>query len=176
MIAQLSSREKTLVIGVGTVVFLFVNFFVIDYIRKNKTTLDLDLSRQTAQLRAIKARSSEKEKWEQRETWLTAKQPKLVNDDSAGVQLLERVKEVARKHDATLENPSIRVAARRPDVTAISVDVDVKSPWKGLIAFLNELQQPDQFVVLEKTNLKIDTADQTRMHGKFTIAKWYAAK
>ena len=176
MIGQLSTREKNLAIVVSAIAFLFVNFFVIDYFRRNKTALAADLARQKTQLATMKQRFADKPKWEQRDAWLTATLPKAANDDTAGVQLLDRVKDLARKYDVTLEKPAIRIPTRRAEVTAISVDMDVKSSWKGLIQFLSELQQPDQFTVLERANLKIDNADQTRMHGVCTIAKWYAPK
>lgn len=176
MSAQLSSREKLLSIGVGTVVFLFVNYFVVGYFLTNRATLNAGFVSKTAQLRTLKTRFAEKPMWEQRDTWLAEKMPKLANDDAAGVQLLDLVKAAAQKHDVKLENTAIRVPGRRPEATAISIEVDSKSSWKSLIALLNELQQPEQFIVIEKANLKKDNVDETQMSGKFTIAKWYAPK
>ena len=176
MSAQLSSREKFLSIGVGTVVFLFVNYFVVGYFLTNRATLAAGVVSKTAQLRTLKMRFAEKPVWEQRDAWLAAKMPKLENEDFASGKLLEVVREAAKKHDITLDKTAINVAGRRPGTTAISIEVDSKSSWKSLIAFLNELQQPEQFIVIEKANLKKDSADETQMSGKFTIAKWYAPK
>ncbi len=107
---------------------------------------------------------------------LKEKQPKLANEDSAGLQLLELVKELAKKHVVTIETPVIRQPIKKPDFTSVGVEIETKSTWKSLIAFLGELQNPEQFIVLDSANLKIDTADQTQMRGKFKIARWYAPK
>ncbi len=176
MKAQLTQREKVLSIAVGSAAFLFVNFFVVDFFLKKKAALDLGIVRQKSQLAATRMRFAEKATWQEREAWLVAKQPKITNEDSAGVQLLDQVNKLASAQGVVLENPVIRPAARRPDTVAISVEVALKSPWKSLVPFMSALQQPDQFMVLEKANLKIDSKDQTQMEARFTVAKWYAPK
>jgi len=60
--------------------------------------------------------------------------------------------------------------------TAISVELQTKSTWPALITFLEHLQGPEQFIVVESANLRVDTSDPTMMRGNFKIAKWYAPK
>jgi hypothetical protein len=176
MKATLTQREKVLSIVVGSVAFLFVNYLVVDVFKKNKAALTLGIARQTSQLKLTRARSSEKALWQQREAWLGEQLPKLTNEDSASVQLLDEVKKLAAMHSVTIENPQIRPATRRPEATVVSLEIEVRSPWKSLVGFLGDLQKPGLFVVLEKTSLKVDAKDQTQMAGKFTVAKWYAPK
>ncbi len=176
MKAQLTQREKVLSMIVGTAAFLFVNYLVIDLFTKNKAALTVGVARQTSQLKLTRARSSEKPLWQEREAWLAAQLPKLTNEDSASVQLLDEVKKLAATHSVTIENPQIKPAARRADYTTVALEIDVRSPWKALVGFLGDLQKPGLFVVLEKTNLKVDAKDQTQMAGRFTVAKWYAPK
>ena len=88
--------------------------------------------------------------------------------------MLAQVRELAKKHTVTLNSPEIRVPTRRPEYTSISVEIDTKGPWKSLLAFLRELQTPEQFIVLETANLRTDPSDQTQMHGHLRIAKWFA--
>jgi hypothetical protein len=173
---QLTQREKILSSVVGVIAFIFVNWIVIDLFQKNRKALTLGLDRQAKTLKLTQSRSPEKPLWQEREAWLAAQQPVLTNEDGASVQLLDEVKKIAAMHAVTVENPQLRPATRRPDSTVVSLEVDVRSPWKELVAFLGELQKPGLFVVLEKANLKVDAKDQTQMAGKFTIAKWYAPK
>jgi hypothetical protein len=112
--------------------------------------------------------------WAQREQWLQAKQPRLENPDTAGVQLLDSVRELARRHTVLLENAAIRTPEHRPNCTSVALEVETKSPWSPLVEFLQELQTPEQFVALESVNLKIDPADATQVRGRFKIARWYA--
>ena len=176
MSGPLSTRERNLSILVGAIVFLLVTVFVTDYFLKSKARLTADLAVKTRQLRTMQMRSAEKGKWEQRAAWLAAKQPKLVSEERAGGQLLDQIKELAKKHSVLIESPVIRQSVRKPEYTAVGVEIETKSPWSALIAFLGELQTPEQFIVLDSANLKIDGTDATQMRGKFKIARWYAPK
>ncbi len=177
MKTQLSQREKVLSIAVGSVAFVFVNWIVIDLFLKNKATLTAGLERQAKTLQLTQARAPEKPLWQEREAWLAAQPPVLTNEDGASVQLLEEVKKIAAAHSVTVENPQLRPATRRPESTVVSLEIEVRSPWKALVAFFDELQKGGRFnVVVEKANLKVDAKDQTQMAGKFTLAKWYAPK
>ena len=176
MSRQLSSREKNLSLFVGAILFLGVTFFSGEYFLRNRARLGADLARNRSQLKTMQTLSGEKALWEQREAWLREKQPKLTDEDGAGVKLLDHIKQLATKKSVLLENPVIRPPVRKPDYTAIGVEIETKSSWRDLIAFLGELQTPEQFIVLDTANLKIDGADPTQMRGRFKIARWYAPK
>ena len=95
-------------------------------------------------------------------------------DDTAGVQLLDEIKALARKHGVLLENPLIRPPEPQSDDVAVAIEVEVKSAWSPLISFLYDLQTPESFVALDSANLRVDAEDQTRLHGRFKIARWHA--
>jgi hypothetical protein len=174
MSRTLSRREKTLAAIVAAVVFVFANFFLLDWCWKSVAKGRTEIVTKRKQLAALESLSEQRDFWEQRSAWLTAKQPKLASSDDAAVQLLNKIKDLARKHEVLLERPSIRVAERQPEYVSISVEVETKSAWKPLIGFLRELQSPEQFIAVESASLKIDTADATQMRGRFRIAQWYA--
>ena len=176
MSGPLSTREKTLSILVGTVVFLLVTFFVTDYFLKSKARLTADLALKTRQVKAMQMRSADKALWEQRAAWLAEKQPKAGDEKRAGVQLQEQIKELAKKHLVLLDNQSTPEPVSKPHCLAIGFNVQTKSTWKELIAFLGELQAPEQFIAFDFVKLTIDAADATQMHGEFKIARWYAPK
>lgn len=176
MSRTLTAREKQLALIVGTVVFLFGNYLLIEGIWKSTTRLRGEIASKTKQLQFSRSMTSDLAFWEQRDAWLKAKQPRLENPDTAGVQLLNQIKDLAKKHSVLLENPAIRVPERQANYTSISVEVETKSAWKPLISFLHELQNPEQFIAVETANLKIDPADATQMRGRFRIARWYAPR
>ena len=176
MSTQLSNRERNLSILVGAIVFLAATFYVGNYFLTNHTRLSAQLALKAKQLKDLQSVSAEKSLWEQREKWLREKQPQLADDDSGGVKLLDQVKELAKTKQVLLEKPVIRPVVRKPDYQAITVELETKSTWPALIAFLGSLQSPEQFIVLESANLKIDATDQTQMRGKFKISRWFAPK
>jgi hypothetical protein len=175
--SQLSSREKTLATIVGLAAFIFVTVLVVDYFLKNQTRLRSELARNTGAIVAMRRQLAERPMWEQREAWLQAKQPKLASsDDVAGGQLLDAVKELAKKNAVQVVTQSLRLPAHLPEYSSISVELETTSTWPSVIGFLRDLQGPEQFIVLEGANLKIDDKDATQMRGSFKIAKWFAPK
>ena len=176
MSGTLSSRERILSILVGSIAFILITFFVADYFLKNKARLDADLALKTRVLKRVQGLGAEKALYEQRDVWLREKQPRLDNEDRAGEQLREQVKELAKKHTVLIDKAEFRATERKPEYTAIGIVINTKSSWAALIAFLGELQTPEQFIVFDLAKLKIDDTDQTQMRGEFKIARWYAPK
>lgn len=174
MSRELSTREKRLATMVGVVLFLFVTAWLIDWGWTEVGRLRGDIAAKSKQLRAMQTMTADLAFWEKRDAWVQARQPRLTNPDTAGVQLLDHVKQLAKKHSVLLENPAILVPASQPQYLSVSVEVETKSAWKPLIEFLQDLQQPAEFIAVESSNLKIDPADPTQMRGRFRIARWYA--
>ena len=174
MSRTLTQREKVLSMIVGGAVLLIVNLFVIDYFLTNRAKLSSDTVRKTAQLATMQKLLAAAPQYAQQDARLRATQPRLENEATAGVQLLNQVQDAARKDAITVEQPSIGMVERRPYCTAISVTLDTKSTWKSLVLFLAKLQTPDQYIVIESGELQVDNGDPTQMRGKFKISKWYA--
>jgi hypothetical protein len=174
---QMTARERTLATIVGVVGFIMVTYFVVDYFLKNQTLLRTDLARNTAALSAMHRQLGEKAMWDRREAWLQGKQPKLASsEDVAGGQMLEHVKEIAKKNSVQIGQQALRPPAQNPEYSSISVEIATTSTWPSLIGFMRELQGPDQFIVFEAADLMIDDKDATQMKGNFKIAKWFAPK
>jgi hypothetical protein len=172
----LTQREKILSYLVGGAVLFIVNLFVVDYFFTQRAKLSGDIVRKTAQVRAMKQLLNDAPRWAREDAQLRATQPRLENEATAGVQLLNQVQEAARQQGVTVEQPAIGPVDQKPTYTAASLTLDTKSTWKSLVMFLARLQGPQQFIVVESGELQVDTADPTQMRGKFKIAKWYAPK
>jgi hypothetical protein len=173
---EMSPKERTMAMVIGLIAVIVISYLVVDYFLKNQTRLRTELARNTAALATMRRQMAEKPMWDQRDAWLQAKQPRLGSEDTAGVQLLDRVKEVAKKNSVEVTSQALRPPAHLADYSSISVDLETTSTWPSLIGFMRELQGPEQFVVLEGVNLKIDDKDATQMRGNFKIAKWFAPK
>jgi hypothetical protein len=176
MSTQMSSRERTLALIVGVILAIFINLLLVKFFLGHRQRLTEELSAKKSEMEALQVLFSEKEMWEQRGAWLEAKQPKLTQESNAGVQLHDRVQELAKKHVVLLESPVLGAAERRPNQTAVTFTFETKSPWPALIAFLHEAQSPEAFTVFESANIQKDPGDPTQMRGKFKVARWYAPK
>ncbi len=176
MTGRMSKREKVLSTLVGGTVAILLNLFLISFFVKNHARLRGERTQKQEQLAAMQTLMLDRPLWEEREAWLLAKQPRIENEATAGGKLLDQVQELARQHAIVLEVPAIGTPERRPQMVSVPVTLETKSTWKALVGFLRELQGPEQFIVIESGNLRIDPQDQTQMRGKFRVAKWYAAK
>jgi len=171
---NLSPRERILAFVVGGIAFAFAAFFLVNLFLDTRTQLRAQLRSKTAQLRAMRALAAQEALWNKREAWLLAKQPKLDNQDSAGVQLLGQIKDAAKKCQVLLDHPEIGSPDQHGDYVSVSVGLETSSSWPAMLDFLHEFQAPEKFIVIEGANLKIDDQDHTRMRGHFKIARWFA--
>ena len=169
----LTQSEKTLALVVGSLAFVLFNLLLISFFLNQKARMQADIAAKSAQLKTLQILFSERDRWKKREDWLQKTQPKLENESRAGVELLEKVKQIAKSNEVLLENPAWGILEKTTFYRSVPVSIETKSSWPELIAFLRTIQQPDQFLVLEKANVQIDPGDPSRMRGKFSVAKWY---
>ena len=171
--AHLNPRERRLVVIVGTIVFLLLNWYIWGKLfgALDRARTDLVARRNTRKVQEVFIR--ERSLWEKRAQWLKQHQPTLKGPGDAST-LLDQVKQVAGKHNVLIENPAIGTSDATPDHQAVFASFDVKSAWPGLVHFLYDVQQPESFIVFESITLNIDAADPTQMRGKMKIARWFA--
>ena len=172
---KLSAREKTLATVVGGVVFLLLNLALFSALAKKNDALRMEMEQRRSDWSAMKELMGEEGLWEARDAALTARQPKLENENAAGVELFDSLRQLAKNCGVTPENPVIsEEVVNNGFYRSVSVSLDTESSWSNLVAFLYALQKPDQFLVCEAATINVDPADQTKMAGHFKIARWYA--
>jgi hypothetical protein len=170
----LSSREKVLAGAVGVVVFIVLNLFLVSAFARKNATLRTQLAQQRIEWAAMQELLGEQPLWAGRDAALTAHQPKLTNENTAGVALWDMIRALAKTHSVTLENPVFGGGIKNQWYHSVPVSVDTHSSWPDLIGFLYAVQKPDQFIVCEGANIQVDPSDQTKMLGHFKIARWYS--
>jgi Tfp pilus assembly protein PilO len=170
----MTSREKTLAMIVGAIILVVVNLFLFNFFMKNYRRLKTDFAAKKEQLEVMHGLYADREMWDARDGWLKDHFPKLQNESTASPELLERIKNQAKTHSVQLENPSLGVTQKKPNYTGAPVTFDTKSTWHDLSAFLFELQNPEQFIVVESVDLKVHPSENTQMQGKFRVAKWFS--
>jgi Tfp pilus assembly protein PilO len=171
---SMSKRERVLAFLVGGTVFLLLNLFLLTAIARKQTSLRNELSTRRNDWASIQQLLAERDLWKQRDAWLDSKQPKLTNETTDYVQLLDQLRDLAKQHDITLENPTAGSPEKTQWYHSVSVNMETRSSWQSLIAFLQAVQTPERFMVFESANIQIDGEDATKMHGTFKIARWYA--
>jgi hypothetical protein len=188
MLAQMSSRERTLALLVGGVLVILVNLVLIKFFLQKRTEFQVQIAKTKGAIEGLKQKELQRALWSERDAWLTANLPTLGDQMVANRELSEFVKEVAKKHTVTIETPNPGTPLPQKDYTALGVRVTAKAPWQStpdaataakvppLIEFLRELQAPGNFIVLDPLDLKVDATDKTQLRAEVTVTKWYAPK
>lgn len=171
--SRMTSRERLLSLAVAAVVFLLFNILAWSWLfgAIEQSREDLDKRQATRKEEAVFIK--ERDLWTARDKWLQQHQPLIKNPAEAST-LLTQLQEAAAKRNVLMENPQIGSGETTPNHRAVWASVDTRSPWRPLIEFLYDIQQPEAFVVFESVNLSVDTNDPTTMRGKFKIARWFA--
>ncbi len=170
----LSPRERLLASIVGAVLLILVNLMLVSAFSRRYTALRAQLSSRRAEWAAMQSLLSEQSLWAKRDAALTAKQPRLNNENAAGVELLDLVRSIALRDHVTLENESFPGITKASAYRSVPVLLDSHSSWPDLVSFLYTIQQPDQFIVCELATIQQDPNDASKILGHFKIARWYA--
>ena len=179
---RMSRREMVLATIVGAAVVLLINFAVINFFLKKQRELRKDLADRAAELETKQLLLAEKDAWASVDVWLESKLPKLTNETRAGSDLLKHIETLAKKHAILPENATIGTPSRlntkgdSPVRVPANVSFGTKSSWPALVAFLRDMQGPEQFIVFENATIEVDKTDNTQIHGQFRVARWFAVR
>lgn len=181
---RLSRRERVLTLIVAGTVFVILNLLAINFLLNAYAGLTRQYAEDQGNLLRLKALAAQQPTWSQREEWLKATRPVLINRDRAGTALYEQIQNLARSKQVMLNSLQIRPAAtvavgatpkEAGDAPqAVSVDAETQGDWKETVHFLTEIQKPENFLVFELASLHSNPSDPKQMKCRFVISKWYA--
>lgn len=175
---RLTPRERRLVLLIGGVFFLILNFALIRGLLVTLKSLGTQKETKTVLLNTQRTLLQESELWAARDAWLKQKQPVMTKSrDLANVDLLNDLEKATRDNGLLLENPPVinppENAPAGAQYRSVSVSIDTKGTWNALVRFLHTVQQPENFVVFESATIQSDPSDAALLRGKFRVAKWY---
>jgi len=172
---RVTNSELRLLCVLAAIVFLGGNFFGYKWLAKKQSTLDLT----AAELRADEAEAKvdllETDKWTQRMAWIKAHEPALGDEGEAKAAVLNYVVKGARDNKLEIREQSPNDSQRGPSGTQVNVSVEVKGGMDGLVKWLTDLQQPDQFYAITSFSLRADE-DQKSMVCTLQIARYFKDK
>ena len=181
---RLTRRERTLTLAVAGTAFVILNLLAISLLLDAYSHLTRQYAEDQGNLLRLKALAAQQPTWSQRNEWLNATQPILLNRDRAGTALYEQIQNLARAKQVMLTSLQIKPAATVPGGTTartggdapqvVSVDAETQGDWRETVHFLTEVQKPENFLVFELASLHRNPSDPKQMKCKFIISKWYA--
>ena len=171
---RMNRRERTLLLGVTAVVLVLINVMIWNWLLGAISGARSELATRQNKRKEQQIFVTERDLWTQRQKWLQQHQPVFNGAGEASTLLEQQLRPVAAKYNILLENPQIGSGETTPSHQTVWASVETKSDWKSLVHFLYDVQQPEAFIVFESVNLAVDSSDQTKMRGKFKIARWFA--
>jgi len=171
---RMNPRERKLALFVATAFFLLINLVIWSKLSAMVTSTREQLAERKLARAEQRTLMKERDLWTKRDQWLKEHQPTLKSAVEAST-LLEKVKEIAGKHNVLIENPAIGAGEPTADHQSVFAAFETKSPWPPLVHFLFDVQQPDAFIVFENFQLQIDNSDPSMMRGRFRMARWFVA-
>lgn len=97
---------------------------------------------------------SEEDFWKGRGEWLASKQPKMGEPRREGLELLQKIEASARSHGVEVTGRMIKDVVSTPQFSGTPIRVDAAGAFPGLFAWLHDLQQPGNFVLIKELILK----------------------
>jgi hypothetical protein len=173
MIAQMSQRERTLALLVGGAVALLLTVFLIKFFLDNYNQRKQEREAAELQLRKFENLEKERDRWAKRDAWLTMNLVPMGDRDVADKKHRDYVQEVAKKNQVIIEKSDPCNKSNQGAYVSLNSRMECKGTWDQIAMFLGDLQQPEDMIVIESLDLKVDPTDKEKLRAMMVVAKWY---
>jgi hypothetical protein len=175
MISQMSPREKTLAFLVGGAVALLLNVFLVKFFLDNYGKHKQAREEATRALEKFQRLETERDKWAKRDAWLTMHLVPMGDRDVADKKHREHVQEIAKKNQVLIEKADACNKSQQGAYVSLNSRMECKGTWEQIGFFLGDLQKPEDMIVIESLDLKVDPADKEKLRAVMVVAKWYGS-
>jgi hypothetical protein len=172
---SLNPRERTLALLFGAVIFGLANLIVLPRLRG----WGRSLQEQRADLegRALGAESwlGQKELWKQRGQWLATQQPVWTSELTPAV-LVDKIRRYSADHGVLVLEQNFVELPATPAYSPIALRLRLSGPFAGMISWLYDLQQPDNFILCQSFSCGAQGDDASAMTWEITLAQLFRPK
>lgn len=175
MISQMSQRERTLAFLVGGAVAVLLNVFLIKFFLNNYNERKQEREVAESQLRKFEGLERERDKWAQRDAWLTTKLEPLGDLDVADQKFQDQMREVAKRHQVLIEKADPCRKTQQGAYVSLNSRMECKGTWDQLTFYLGDLLKPGEMMVIESLDIKVDPTDKEKLRAVMVLAKWHSS-
>jgi len=149
-----SKRERVLAGFLGAVLTVLV--FAIGGQMLLGFRRELDVKIAQAEGQELEARSwiGEEAYWHGRDEWLASHQPKSNESRQDSLELLQKIESSANSHGVSVVGKMIKEEIKGARFSGTPIRVEVAGDFSGLVAWLHELQQPGNFLLINELTIK----------------------
>ena len=120
------------------------------------------------------AAAGDLEFWEGRQAWLDQHLPSVGNAGKAQGELLDYLRETARKRGLRTDDPILAKAEDGGHYREVVVTIEAQGPDEAVFRWLAEMQSPEKFQVVKYLSLGPDRGSaEPELECTVTLARWY---
>jgi hypothetical protein len=149
-----SKREKVLAASLGAVLAVLAFAIGGQFLLEFRRELDVKIAQAEGQELDAKSWIGDEAYWRGREEWLAGNQPKGGEPRQDSLELLQKIESAASSHGVEVVGRMIKEEFKGSQYSGTPIRVDVAGNFSGLVAWLHELQQPGNFLLINELTIK----------------------
>lgn len=168
----LSPRERNLAVLLGATAFILLNLLFLPKLGAWNRAARQKHAELKGELAAAEGWVAKQAYWTQRRTWLEENEPALTGPRRDSATQLEGLQAAARKYELTLSDIQLLQLKPNEYYHPVGARITLHGPWKGLVGFLADLQNPELFHVIPRFSIKSDQ-EPPNIRCEMEIQKWF---
>lgn len=152
-----NKREKILAASLGAVLAMLAIAIGGRMLLDMRRELDVKIAQAEGQELDAESWIGDEAYWLGREEWLASHQPKVGEQRQDSLELLQKIESAATSHGVEVTGRMIKEEVKGARFSGTPIRVDVAGNFSGLVAWLHELQQPGNFLLINELTIKAST-------------------
>lgn len=168
----LSPRERNLALLLGATAFLLLNLLFLPKLGAWNRVARQKHTELKGELAAAQGWTARQSYWGERRKWLEDNEPELTGPRRDSATQLEEIQAAARKYGLTLSDIQLLQLKPNEYFHPVGARITLHGPWKGLVDFMADLQNPELFHVVPRFNVKSDQ-EPPNVRCELEIQRWF---
>ncbi|HEY2574303.1 MAG TPA: hypothetical protein VGH65_09545 [Verrucomicrobiaceae bacterium] len=176
MSRTLNQREKRLLFGCVTVVFLTATVLGYSWYDRHRKTLTGSIATLKSQSQENQGWLNQREHWDKRMKWLEARMPYTDSAGRSQGQLLEELQTSALDAELKITGQTLLEPLALDHANEVAVNIKVRGDHDKMVRWLLTLQSPEKFQAMKAFEFELDTKSKEKTpqaQCNLTIARWF---
>lgn len=172
MLTKLNSRERTLALMLGLVLFLLLNLFFLPKLTAANRTARQKNTELKAQLTAAEGWVAKKNYWAEHKQWLDETEPVLNAAREESATQLEQLQAAAKANGLAISDIQLLQLDETEFYQPVGARLTISGPWPGVVKFIAGLQNPALFDVIPRFSMRSDQ-EPPNVRCELEIQRWF---
>ena len=170
----MKKSEKRLLIVFGIALFLVANVIAEGIFARRKAAARAAIDTHTSSIEEFEFLLQNRATLDQQRSWLTAKQPRFISEESAATDVENHIKRCADVAGVTIDSSKQSTPIETPNYMQIGLQTNVSGDAAGVTQFVSLVQSQDGFYAIPSVKFTPDRRDPSILRLTATIARLYS--